>query len=800
MAYDFNSLTKQAPEASNRDKFYTDFSDVDPNKLHQITELTNWMRTKAKGSDVREIIAQLFERTWLENIKEGNANMEVAQARGSHPNLRSRLDEADKKQRENTAQLAQKANKDEVTNVITPKGTSAYASLPTSGNQVGWYYYCPDGDGVHGAGNYVWNGTSWFFGGTGDEGYNLLKKDLGEYRVKLDTLYKKRLFSIKSGETFVVRSDDGSNMKPLYIRFYNSNGERLGEWSLHDYFTPKRNLTYNLADSFYVTIEGGDAQNIIVEKIDNNLPFYVADTNEKEVYDNALKVSMSELGIKKHFYAKTGDIIVCESINGDEFTVNYLRMFDDGGGLCGNYSLKDYKTYKRFFVFNSSNENNCSKIELSGGTAQDVVVYNLSLTEKEYDYEKLSTLMNDTENSITIGDLYELHSFDVKNGDTISFSSVSGNKMTPNHVRLYSAYGKEIRNFALSGWSVISRTITYSENEPIRYVALTGGTAQDIIVKNISRNIRDVINEQTSAINRNNLQLKSFDVTEKVKEYQSKFSNGMSNESFIFFTDAHTMQHDYVDSVNKSSYQIVNNYLIDLIKNYLDNTSIDFVIDGGDWLQELDSEQDAKLRLGIVSGKCNTLGKCYHLVGNHDTNYQGESTLDNETISNIMFRDFGKTYYSFNGKNTTFYCLDSGLDGRNTLSSFDNEQIDWLCSSLIANPKENIAICMHIWWESETTKSVFANEITNIINAYNNRGTYGSHNFANVSGKVKFVLSGHTHKDLNETLTSGTIVISSINAGYGNNSFDMIYADYSNSKLHCVRVGIGENREFDLLN
>ena len=92
MAYDFNSLTKQADEANNRDKFYTDFSDVDPNKLHQISELTNWMRTKAKGSDVREIIAQLFERTWLENIKEGNANMEVAKARGTAATLGDRLD------------------------------------------------------------------------------------------------------------------------------------------------------------------------------------------------------------------------------------------------------------------------------------------------------------------------------------------------------------------------------------------------------------------------------------------------------------------------------------------------------------------------------------------------------------------------------------------------------------------------------------------------------------------------------------------------------------------------------------
>ncbi len=108
MAYDFNSLTKQADEASNRDEFYTDFEDVDPNKLHQISELTRWMRTKAKGSDVREIIAQLFERTWLENIKEGNANMEVSLARGSYPNLKSRLEEVDNKQQQTTEQLKQK--------------------------------------------------------------------------------------------------------------------------------------------------------------------------------------------------------------------------------------------------------------------------------------------------------------------------------------------------------------------------------------------------------------------------------------------------------------------------------------------------------------------------------------------------------------------------------------------------------------------------------------------------------------------------------------------------------------------
>lgn len=92
MGYDFKSLTRQADEASNRNKFYIDFEDVDPTVLHQITDLTEWIRTKGKGSDVREIIAQLFERTWLEAMKEGNANLEVAKSRGDFDLLPDRLD------------------------------------------------------------------------------------------------------------------------------------------------------------------------------------------------------------------------------------------------------------------------------------------------------------------------------------------------------------------------------------------------------------------------------------------------------------------------------------------------------------------------------------------------------------------------------------------------------------------------------------------------------------------------------------------------------------------------------------
>ena len=235
MAYDFNSLMKQAPEATNRDGFYTDFEDVDTSKLHQITELTEWMRTKAKGSDVREVIAQLFERTWLEESKEGNANMEVAKARGQFPVLNDRLNNADRERAENARKLAQKANKDEVTNVMTPKGNIAYASLPMTGNSVGWYYYCPDGDGTHGAGNYVWNGTSWYFGGTGDEGYNLLKKDLINYSSIKEKPYV-NLYNLY---------DETKTKQNVYINNIDGTEQPYTGWSSSNYIEIEENKAYN---------------------------------------------------------------------------------------------------------------------------------------------------------------------------------------------------------------------------------------------------------------------------------------------------------------------------------------------------------------------------------------------------------------------------------------------------------------------------------------------------------------------------------------------------------------------------
>lgn len=91
MAYDFESLQKRVDEALANPRYYTDFTDIDPNILHEIGELENFLRTKGSGRAFREAIIQLFERYILTISSQGNANLEVSAARGAFKTLSDRL-------------------------------------------------------------------------------------------------------------------------------------------------------------------------------------------------------------------------------------------------------------------------------------------------------------------------------------------------------------------------------------------------------------------------------------------------------------------------------------------------------------------------------------------------------------------------------------------------------------------------------------------------------------------------------------------------------------------------------------
>ncbi|WPC08756.1 hypothetical protein [Globicatella sp. PHS-GS-PNBC-21-1553] len=104
-----------------------------------IDEILLQIITARYGREVRQAIHDGIKQAYDDAIKNGNANMEVSQARGSYPSLNSRLDEVDNKQSQITAQLAQKANQafvdSQFSSIVSgaPKGTyTDLASLQTA--------------------------------------------------------------------------------------------------------------------------------------------------------------------------------------------------------------------------------------------------------------------------------------------------------------------------------------------------------------------------------------------------------------------------------------------------------------------------------------------------------------------------------------------------------------------------------------------------------------------------------------------------------------------------------------------
>lgn len=86
-----------------------------------IQEHLNKIRNAVYGHEVRESIAKGIETAYDDASEKDNANMEVKVARGTHPNLRSRLEEVDDKQQQTTTQLAQKASREELESGLNSK-------------------------------------------------------------------------------------------------------------------------------------------------------------------------------------------------------------------------------------------------------------------------------------------------------------------------------------------------------------------------------------------------------------------------------------------------------------------------------------------------------------------------------------------------------------------------------------------------------------------------------------------------------------------------------------------------------
>ena len=342
-----------------------------------------------------------------------------------------------------------------------------------------------------------------------------------------------------------------------------------------------------------------------------------------------------------------------------------------------------------------------------------------------------------------------------------------------------------------------------------------------------------------------------------VSKYCSLLKDKENIETFVFFTDPHLTPRDRYDSrfnANNeySTIELARDKYITVLQKYYNSMPIDLCICGGDWLNLNHSQAEAMRELGYMDGYMRKLfRRFYPLFGNHDCSPYGATSSDksywklalkNDSMRNLMFRENGGTYYSFDGINTKFYMLDSGVSfiGTMTVSELTNaqegdeelygflvanrwEQIDWLGNKLLTDDADNSVIAMHIYsnagnstqWYQES-KSYSANGIhalaknaKNMAVAYNNRENITlngiTYNFSQCTGKVNLILCGHAHFDFVDLTNEIPIVCTTdFKGGYTpsggsythllRSTFDCCVMDNDDGVLDMVRVGANKDR------
>lgn len=389
-----------------------------------------------------------------------------------------------------------------------------------------------------------------------------------------------------------------------------------------------------------------------------------------------------------------------------------------------------------------------------------------------------------------------------------------------------------------TGWA--DRVLINIGSDPYVFTAPTDAVAMYIRVTNSSAN--DTTPEvftyaqdyelQTATVN------SSFNETD-VDPIVSKFcalADGKDNiETFMFFTDPHL--------TNRSRYEGIDDFVrdkyISTLQRYYNSMPMDTCICGGDLIDDAHTSQEACALLGFYDGVFRKLFRNFHcLLGNHDTNpYSGSggqadwvNALSYKTVRNLVFREEKETYYSFDAVNVKFYMMNSGMSYIKTMtnSTYNQyigprwEQIAWLGNKLLTDDAPNSIIAMHIYANADTEEEWFSTETglraagihdfglncKRMAVAYNNRQSItlngNTYDFSASTGRVMFILCGHTHWDYVDT--TGEIPIfntTSLQGGYWDGStkkylksatFDNCLCDLDNKTLYAVRVGAGVSR------
>lgn len=281
-------------------------------------------------------------------------------------------------------------------------------------------------------------------------------------------------------------------------------------------------------------------------------------------------------------------------------------------------------------------------------------------------------------------------------------------------------------------------------------------------------------------------------------------------DSSIFITDIHIPQ-----TAGQWLAAIVN--IFDGVRRVFESFSINSVISGGDWITGGMTQENTLRELTAITGMFNKLQKFVPMLGNHDTNYQGSISSDNpangrldqKILNSVMFGHVGgRAYYEYDSCYTHYFIFDTGVDNDATVNSYRQEQVLWFGERLTTLTKEKIALGLHIVTTQtistgeDFTPTLFATDLLDVATAFNARTSvtkYGeTFDFSSVvAGHIEFVLGGHVHVDSSKVVSGIPIVLTK---NYASGDYDIVVANYTTNKLNFVRIGSGNDREFDLFS
>jgi hypothetical protein len=293
----------------------------------------------------------------------------------------------------------------------------------------------------------------------------------------------------------------------------------------------------------------------------------------------------------------------------------------------------------------------------------------------------------------------------------------------------------------------------------------------------------------------------------KIKEYATALYNSGVGESFVFFTDIHTI-------TRQTGWESKYWRTLTAIQKVYNNSGAKFIMSGGDWFSYSGNYDLVSSEMMMVYSTMKTMfTDGYNIIGNHELfmlNPQG-TAVELESGSQILTNCLcggNKPYYSFDGANSKIYALDCGSDHVTTINTYRYEQLKWYANALKTDDAEHSLTFAHFYWISEDNINFevhpFATIYANIIRAYNSKSSITvdgeTFDFSNCTGKMECVLCGHLHIDKNDN-DDGVNVIATATAQNESNgfpTFDCVMADYTNNVMRMVRYGTGSSRTINL--